>query len=94
MSATPRHIVLSVFVLESLALVQGRVLLVNHTKQADALKHELDLASKVGDIGKFTFISFRYIFLNCVAVRHGLYLILLSRTPLIPFFKIEKNANQ
>nr|XP_022294129.1 caprin-2-like [Crassostrea virginica]XP_022294130.1 caprin-2-like [Crassostrea virginica] len=51
MSAIPRHIVLCVFVLGSLGLVQGRGLLANLMKQADALKHGLDLASKVGDIG-------------------------------------------
>ena len=56
MSAIPRHIVLCVFVLGSLGLVEGRGLLANLMKQADALKHGLDLASKVGDIGKFAFL--------------------------------------
>ena len=44
MSAIPRHIVLCVFVLGLLGLVQGRGLLANLMKQADALKHGLDLA--------------------------------------------------
>ena len=56
LSAIPRNIVFCVFVLGSLGLVQGRGLLANLMKQADALKHGLDLASKVGDIGKFALL--------------------------------------